>query len=253
MRWERWRTQLPLLEKVKVNRCFKPPDFGQPTSVQIHNYSDASDSGLVEVSYLRLENEQGNVSVAFLMAKAGVPPIKPISIPRMELTAAVISVNVSSLFVKELDYENVQEVFHKYVGNRVQHIRDHSTPEQWCHVPGKDNPADEASHGLSAKQLVENTRWLRGPDVLFEPGFTGDKLNNIQLDPTDVEVKKTTQVLASSIKPQPREPLDPDWFTCFSSFYRLMKSAAMIQRVIERKRKNKEYNWRPPEGPITVK
>ena len=247
--------------------------FGQPTTVQIHNYSDASDSGLGEVSYLRLENEQGRVSVAFLMAKARVPPLRPISIPRMELTAAIISVNVSSLLVKELDYENIQEVFHtdsaavlgyinndvrrfhKYVGNRVQHIRDHSKPEQWCHVPGKENPADEASRGLSAKQLTENTRWLRGPDILWEPGFTVDKAQNVELDPNDIEVKKISQVFVTSTHREflPRKPLDPYRFRSFSSLYRLKKSIALIQRMIERRRKNKEYNWRPLKGPLTVK
>ena len=95
--------------------------------------------------------------MSFLIAKSRVAPIKPISIPRMELTAAVVSVNVTKMLQSELDYENLRSVyyteyisndarrFHVYVGNRIQHIRDRSDPEQWHHVPGKDNPAKEAS------------------------------------------------------------------------------------------------------------
>ena len=75
----------------------------------------------------------------------------------MELKAAVVSVNVTKMLQSELDYENLRSVyyteyisndarrFHVYVGNRIQHIRDRSDPEQWHHVPGKDNPANEAS------------------------------------------------------------------------------------------------------------
>ena len=95
--------------------------------------------------------------MSFLIAKSRVAPIKPISIPRMELKAAVVSVNVTKMLQSELDYENLRSVYYTeyisndarrflvYVGNRIQHIRDRSDPEQWHHVPGKDNPANEAS------------------------------------------------------------------------------------------------------------
>ena len=104
----------------------------------------------------------------------------------MELIVAVVSVNVMKVLQSELDYENLQSVyytdsevvigyisneahrFHVYVGNRVQHIRDRSDPEQWHHMPGKDNPADEASRSLTASQLLNKKRWLSGPDFLWE-------------------------------------------------------------------------------------
>ena len=156
-RRERWRTELPLLEKVKLNRCVKPPGFGSPVQAEVHSFSDGSESGIGQVSYLRTVNSKGEVHVSFLIAKSRVAPIKPISIPRMELTAAVVSVNVTKMLQSELDYENLRSVyyteyisndarrFHVYVGNRIQHIRDRSDPEQWHHVPGKDNPAKEES------------------------------------------------------------------------------------------------------------
>ena len=146
-RRERWRTELPLLEKVKLNRCVKLPGFGSQVQAEVHSFSDASKSGIGQVSYLRTVNSKGEVHVSFLIAKSRVAPIKPISIPRVELTAAVVSVNVTKMLQSELDYENLQAVyytdsevvigyisneahrFHVYVGNRVQHIRDRSDPE----------------------------------------------------------------------------------------------------------------------------
>lgn len=164
--------------------------------LQIHSFSDASEEGLEEVSYLRLENESGEVNVSFVMGKARVASIKPMTIPRKELTAAVVAVNVSSMLRRELDYKDLQEFFytdssavlgyvnndakrfHTFVANRVQRIRDRSKPEQWHHVPGKNNPADEASRGQSARQLLQNTRWFKGPEFLREQGPSQGSSNN---------------------------------------------------------------------------
>lgn len=134
-RWERWRNELPLLEDVSIQRCFKPPGFGKVVQSEVHSFSDASQSGIGQVSYLRVVNENNDVHVSFLMSKARVAPIKPMSIPHMELTAAVVSVNVTAMLERELDYKSLQSVyytdsevviayihndarrFHVYVGN----------------------------------------------------------------------------------------------------------------------------------------
>ena len=208
-RWEKWRSELPLLENVKVDRCVKPPSFGPPTKAEVHSFSDASDNGLGQVSYLRLVNAADEVHVSFLMAKSRVAPLKAISIPRMELTAAVISTNVTNMLKSELGYHDLNcayytdsEIvinyinnnarrFHVYVGNRVQYIRDHTDPKQWHHVKGKDNPADEASRSMSAKELLNNQRWLRGPEFLWEADvpLTSETSSSFKLKEDDAEVK----------------------------------------------------------------
>ena len=78
--------------------------------------------------------------------------------------------------------------FHVYVGNRVQHVRNHTSPEQWHHVPGRDNPEDEASRSLTASQLLDNRRWFRGPEFLWKDNVP--LLNTVQptqLPTNDVE------------------------------------------------------------------
>ena len=269
--WEKWRTELPLLEKLKLPRCLKPPGFGTPIRTEICSFSDASNIGIGQVSYLRMVNENQEVHVAFLMAKSRVAPIKPISIPRLELTAAVVSVNVASMLRNELDIANTQclyftdsEIvigyinndarrFHVYVGNRVQHIRDRSTPEEWNHVPGKDNPADEASRGATSKELLENQRWFRGPHFLLQQ----DPLScltepAITLDSSDVEVKEEASTLAIRVNEVSPRAFEPKRFDHVSSLNRLKQAVVRIQRMIERQRPNKEYNWRPKDGPPLV-
>ena len=109
------REELPdsCIQKVKLNCCVKPPGFGSPVQAEVHSFSDASQSGIGQVSYLRTVNSKGEVHVSFLIAKSRVAPIKPISIPRMEPTAAVVSVNVTKMLQSELNYENLRSVYYR--------------------------------------------------------------------------------------------------------------------------------------------
>ena len=271
--WEKWRTELPLLEKLKFPRCLKPSEFGDPVKTEIHSFSDASDNGIGQISYVRMINQRNEVHVSFLMAKSRVAPIKPISIPRLELTAAVVSVNVTRMLKSELDVDNVQwyyytdsEIvigyinndarrFHVYVGNRVQHIRDRSSPEEWFHVPGKENPADEASRGLTAKELIQSKRWFKGPSFLWQEDPLPLQHQPICAPhPSDIEVRKdpastlATKVYKTKTFQTGSGILEPDRFKHVSTLNRLKRCIVQVQRAIERLRPNKEYNWRPKEG-----
>lgn len=44
-KWKNWLEGLHRLERFGVNRCLKPEDFGQATSLQLHHFSDASENG----------------------------------------------------------------------------------------------------------------------------------------------------------------------------------------------------------------
>ena len=96
MSWEKWRTNLPKLESIKVNRCIKPSGFGNVTKVSLHHFSDASEIAYGQVSYIRVENTDGMISTTFLMGKSRVAPMKQTTIPRLELTAALVSARIGS-------------------------------------------------------------------------------------------------------------------------------------------------------------
>ena len=68
--WEKWRTELPLLKKLMFPRSLKPMDFGDPVQTEIHSFSDASNSGIGQISYLRIVNHTGEVHVSYLPAKS---------------------------------------------------------------------------------------------------------------------------------------------------------------------------------------
>ena len=111
------------------------------------------------------------MSTCLIFAKSRVAPSKVVTIPRLELTAALTSVRVSTYLNKELDYDNIYNVFYTdstvvlgyisneakrfyiFVANRVQQIRDASSVDQWNFVSSKENTADLASRGVTAEEL----------------------------------------------------------------------------------------------------
>ena len=54
------------------------------------------------VCYLRLVDDRGNVEVSLIMGKSRVSPLKPTTVPRLELTAATVAVKISAMLEEEL-------------------------------------------------------------------------------------------------------------------------------------------------------
>ena len=57
--------------------------------------------------------------------------------------------------------------FHIYVANRVHQIRNQTEPAQWRYKNTGDNHADDASRRISPEELISQSKWLSGPDFLW--------------------------------------------------------------------------------------
>ena len=93
-RWEKWSAELHTLAQLKILRCYKPDHFGEPKSIELHSFSDASIGGYGQCSYVRMVSDQQKVHCSLVMAKSRVTPLKPVTVPRLELTAAVVSTKI---------------------------------------------------------------------------------------------------------------------------------------------------------------
>jgi hypothetical protein len=58
--------------------------------------------------------------------------------------------------------------YQTYVANRVAAIQEHTTPSQWRYVESDSNPADDASRGMTAVEVVSTSRWIQGPPLLWK-------------------------------------------------------------------------------------
>ncbi|XP_017465833.1 PREDICTED: uncharacterized protein LOC108358846 [Rhagoletis zephyria] len=84
--WVDHRSQLQQLANLKVNRWLGSGTFGSLT--ELHIFADASERAYAAVMYARTVHSDGHVTVAVVSSKTKVAPIKPTSLPRLELCAA---------------------------------------------------------------------------------------------------------------------------------------------------------------------
>ena len=88
---------------INIPRCYKSTDFGQIVEYTLYPFSDASETGYGQTSYLKVINENGDVHCCLIFGKSRIAPVKYVSIPRLELTVATLSVKVSHMLRKQLD------------------------------------------------------------------------------------------------------------------------------------------------------
>ena len=250
-RWCTWKSELRELEALSIPRCYKPKDFGPVVKSELHHFSDASFKGYSQCSYLRMVNSQGKIHCSFVFGKSRVTPLKAVTVPRLELTAAVVSVKVSEQLRRELDMSISQELFwtdsqvvlgyignevkrfHVFVANRVQQIQENSSFDQWMHVDTKQNPADEGSRGLHPGQLA-NSKWINGPTFLWKdeansPNSQRETNEIPSLSESDPEVKNVVS-LATVIKASFPSLLERLSF--FSDWNRAKKALALCCRYV---------------------
>ncbi|XP_019750034.1 uncharacterized protein LOC109530618 [Hippocampus comes] len=172
MQWQQWVMTLDHLTTFEVKRCIKPANFGEITSARLHHFADASEKGYGVATYLVSRNCQNQTHCAFIMGKARVTPLKPVTIPRLELTAAVVAARMDKMIRAELDINLTDSIFwtdstsvlqylknettryRTFVANRVAAIRDRTETSQWRYVNTSANPP-YASHfgGIWERQI----------------------------------------------------------------------------------------------------
>ena len=220
-RWKQWTTELPLLSKFKVPRCFVSHDF---VRIELHFFSDGSYVAYGSVAYLRFVRKDGTAHTSIVTACARMTPIgrsslKSISLktpPRIELNSAKLSVVLKQRILKELNLkidkiafwsDSVTSLkyilsesgrFQTFVANRVDYIRSNSSPTDWNHVPGILNPADMLSRGISVPKFLRSQLWLSGPAFLRDPNEEWPQQNfSIEIPQDDGEVVRKSLFTSS--------------------------------------------------------
>ncbi len=106
-----WQVQFQSLTETEIPRCYKPDGFKELKSVELHHFTDASTEGYGTASYLRLEDVEGKVHCGLIMGKSRVAPLKTMTVPRLELTAATLAVKVDKQIRQELDLPITRVIF----------------------------------------------------------------------------------------------------------------------------------------------
>ena len=248
--WISWLQDLPKLANFSISRCFVPPGFGEAKLYELHHFSDASQQAYGCVSYLRAINEKGEIHCALVMAKSRLSPLKMITIPRLELSAAVLATRIDYLIRKEIELpierskfwtdstcvlryiQNNDQRFQVFVANRISKILNQSNEEQWKYINTASNPADEASRGLSIDSLVNNQRWMHGTEFLTKEPIEApcQPTNCSTILESDPKLKKSATVFSSDSQHQ---CAIQKLIHHYSSWQKLKRAVAFILRYKE--------------------
>ncbi|XP_043217008.1 uncharacterized protein LOC122379127 [Amphibalanus amphitrite] len=248
--WEEWKTDLKQIADISIPRRYAFSEHSlADCRCELHHFSDASLDGYGACSYLRIIDQDGSVTTSLVMSKSRVTPKKSVTIPRLELAAAVVAVRTSVFLRSELCLPNLTEHFwtdslavlgyvqneskrfHVYVANRVQEIRQFSSARQWRYVQSADNPADLVSRGMRADSLKTSTLWWEGPSFLKQPGSLPGGEIIVEVPADDREVKAAAFQSGTSTGQLPKSyGTMSSRLSYFSSWYRAKRSVALCLR-----------------------
>ncbi|CAG7815621.1 unnamed protein product [Allacma fusca] len=180
--WDAWLDDLHKIELLEIPRCYFQ-DLEDETKVELHTFTDDSQQAKAVVIYARFVQRE-LITIRFINGRSWGTPLKPVSIPRLELQAALLGSRLAT-FVQEnhnLKFSRVQfwtdsstvlcwlrsdaRKFPTFIANRVGEIEETTNATQWRWVPTKQNPADDGTRNNAPADLTTNCRWLTGPEFL---------------------------------------------------------------------------------------
>ncbi|XP_063636132.1 uncharacterized protein LOC134806742 [Cydia splendana] len=242
-RWSEWLQQLRDLGTLKIPRCY---DATPATVRELHTFVDASEEAYAAAVYWRMTRADGSVKIALAAAKSRVTPRKPISIPRLELQAAVLGVRLARTVIEEHDFEIASKIywsdsrtalawiraeprtFKTFVAHRLAEIEDHTKKNEWRWVPTAHNVADDATRATPA-DFDTSHRWFVGPSFLYNEESTWPRENKVEV-PVTGEEKETCA--ATAAVPENKHAAIPK-FERFSKWTRLLRATARVLQFID--------------------
>ncbi len=230
--WKEWESELHLLPCISLPRPYAPPHTDQMViSRQVHVFSDASEKAYGSVSYLRTEDDQGRVYLAFMAARSRVAPRRQHSIPRLELCGALTAAQLAKTIERELTVKIEQTIlwsdsttvltwlqsescrFKVFVGTRVAEIQELTEGSTWRYVDSVQNPADDVTRGKTLAELAEPNRWSQGPSFLFKGPNEWPSLPGEVTEQDVTEYKKSVSCGVVSRVDPPETPLSQSYLS----------------------------------------
>ncbi|XP_074026678.1 uncharacterized protein isoform X1 [Leptinotarsa decemlineata] len=245
-KWIQLLENLNSIKEACVPRCYGCHLFASD-EVELHGFCDSSEKAFLTVVYLRFIHEN-IIYTSFVSAKTRVAPIKQITIPRLELQAAVmlsrlinsvkksLKINISKIYLWTdsrivLQWIRSQTKRYKtFVAVKVGEITKITDVSNWHWVSGEDNVADESTRELFH---TNESRRLIGQKFLTFPKNHWPKETDEPLEEMELEMKRET-ILTTTITHSYLPSLDR-----FSKYRRLIRATAWMLRFINNCRKRK--------------
>uniref|UniRef100_L7LX93 Putative tick transposon n=1 Tax=Rhipicephalus pulchellus TaxID=72859 RepID=L7LX93_RHIPC len=242
--WKDWAEELEYLDEFNINRCYDNVQAEVKTST-LHVFSDASPLAYGAAAYIVTEYSDGSNQASLLITKGRVAPIKKITLTRMELLAATVSVRLATHITSNLNrkitsvrlWTDSQIVLcwikssktkDLFVSNRAAEIKSKSHESQWSYVKSDENPADLMTRGIKLKHLLNNELWWKGPTWINNKNQRPDYDISIELDRDEL---KDEEELVASLTTTTRQENIID-VSRFGSYKKALRVTAWIMRYM---------------------
>ncbi|GFV94477.1 uncharacterized protein TNCV_3353131 [Trichonephila clavipes] len=155
--------------------------------------------------YYKSKNLKSETLVRLITSKSRVAPIQSLTIPRLELCAAVLLAKLVKRVVAALQLETAELYLWSdsmawlrkepmdlktFVQNKVAKIQELYLNQLWRHVPSDQNPADFVSRGVDPDKLLQQNLWFNGPTFLSGVDYPNRIINcREKLDEYNSELK----------------------------------------------------------------
>ncbi|GFU34433.1 hypothetical protein NPIL_626691 [Nephila pilipes] len=171
--------QLDDICSIKISRYI---GISSHTPYSVHVFCDASEHAYGSVLYI--VTSQSNVHI--VCSRNRLAPIKKVTLPRLELLAALMGTRLLKYFCNKVDIQpsaatlwtdskitlswilSNPNKWKTFVCNRTTEILQYTSPAQWRYCPGTQNPADHLSRGILPSKLLKLKNWWYGPDWLTQ-------------------------------------------------------------------------------------
>ena len=232
VKWIEFFDDMFEVEKLSFQRCIKPSNaVGQPMLIL---FSDASEEAYGTCAYVRWENSDGSIATNLIAAKRKVAPIKPTSLPRLELCAAVLSKRLYVFIERECRFQFSKVLFmvdssivhamiqkesygfKTFVSVRLGEIQQSTEKSMWYWVDGTKNIADWTTRPKKPFEIDESSEWQNGPTWLKLNEKDWPVKSQVKIGNDLPELKKHSEVLTTIINVQNSDVIDLDRFSSYN-------------------------------------
>ena len=262
-RWHKFARDIARVVDIRIPRWLGSSP-GDP--IVIHGYADASQLAYAAAVYIASPHRHPSL----LLSKVKVAPLKTISVPRLELCAALLLARLLHRVFNEFR-DSEPRVYawtdskvvlawlrsdlsrwNVFVANRVAEIEREAPFAIWRHVPSAENPADIASRGSSPVQLANTNLWWVGPDWIAgsESTWPTSSLAAIELPGEELRHRRRPASIDDvSCHVTAIQPGQENLIEHFSSLFRLERVISRCLRVLWLRKSQSKRSLREPITP----
>lgn len=229
--------------------CFV--NFRGAEGAEFHGFSDASSRAYAAAIYLRTTDAAGVRSANLLVAKTKVAPVKPVSIPRLELCGALLLARLLHSTAKSLALEEISVYawtdstvtlawirghpsrWKPFVANRASEIQSLVPACSWNYVSTDANSADAATRGIKPKELAALDSWWFGPTWMAQLGLKSMESSPPTQGLEELEARAVVTYLART-----SEEANDDILSRYSSLLKLLRVTSFCLRFINNSRRS---------------